>query len=106
MSVRTFSRSGNHSRIDSSWTNRSLIDSAGMEPVPFSVPASACAPPLPHSRQAAHIQTGHIQAASDFAADEMPLSTRCLRGLCWALAIECSMAFCAFEAWHLWRILR
>lgn len=30
----------------------------------------------------------------------------CLRGLCWAVVIECVLVFCGYEAWHLWRFLR
>jgi hypothetical protein len=35
-----------------------------------------------------------------------PSAVGCLRGLFWAVLMESTIAFCAYEAWHLWRFLR
>jgi hypothetical protein len=76
MTVRTFE----HSRL---------------EPIPFPLQMSGYATPAPTLRSAI---TRH--------REKIPCALGCLRGLCWAVAIECTAAFCAYEAWHLWRFLR
>jgi len=40
------------------------------------------------------------------ATDEDIRMTGCLRGLCWGLLMECTVAFLAYEAWHLWHFVR
>jgi hypothetical protein len=35
-----------------------------------------------------------------------PSTVGCLRGFFWGVVLECTVAFCAYEAWHLLRFLR
>jgi len=39
------------------------------------------------------------------AADEIPTSTGCMRGFCWAIGIEAATALCVYGAWILWTVL-
>ena len=43
---------------------------------------------------------------AQLSASEIPTSSGCLRGFCWAMGIEAATALCVYGAWRLWTFLR
>jgi len=81
MSVRTF--------------DTSALDAASMLPMPASDAAD-----LRSARSAA------FDEVEQSSTDDIPTSTGCLRGLCWAIGIESAAALCAYGIWRLWSLLQ
>jgi hypothetical protein len=68
------------------------------EPVPFPLPTGGYTVSAPGASFFTHSQSA--------LTDEDLQASHFLRGFCWAMVIEAIAAFCLYEAWHLWPLLR
>ncbi|HVU45188.1 MAG TPA: hypothetical protein VHD85_03620 [Terracidiphilus sp.] len=51
-------------------------------------------------------QTAILDDEEQWPAGEIPTSTGCLRGFCWAIGIEAVTALGAYGVWRVWTLLR
>jgi hypothetical protein len=51
-------------------------------------------------------QVEAFESEEQCPTDEIPTSSGCLRGFCWAIGIEAGAALCAYGAWRLWTFLQ
>jgi hypothetical protein len=82
------------------------LERSRLEPILFPIsrlPMNGCAIPAGDASAANMLAFRRTKARRGQAA---PSTAGCLRGFFWAVAFECTVAFCAYEGWHLWRFLR
>jgi hypothetical protein len=112
MSVRSLARSS----LDSSSLDSASLDRASLGHVSFPLPASPRTAAAAHATRAdaAELDAAELEAAyldrldneEQWPADEIPTSVGCLRGFCWAIGIESTVALCVYGAWRIWSLLR
>lgn len=112
MSVRSLGRSIlGRSILDSAGLDSASLDRASLGHVSFPLPASPRTAPPAHATRAdaADLEAAYLDSLDreeQWPADEIPTSVGCLRGFCWAIGIESTVALCVYGAWRIWSLLR